>query len=102
MLDRPGRYTELSQRGIEENSLRGVTLNGEKSGDKTLEPKQFFLTVAKNLQDLRTATDTHSKTRNREEENLDMVVMWNVLCLLIGRCAVFFMFYKLDLKLLNL
>ena len=40
-------YTELSQRGIEEN----VTLNGGKSGNKTLNPKQFFLIVAKNLED---------------------------------------------------
>ena len=31
MLDRPGCYTELSLRGIEENSLHGVSLNGGKS-----------------------------------------------------------------------
>ncbi|CAB1455152.1 unnamed protein product [Pleuronectes platessa] len=51
MSDRPGRYTELSQRGIDENSLHGVTLNGGKSSDKKLDPKQFFLTVAKNLEE---------------------------------------------------
>ena len=51
MSDRPGRYTELSQRGIGENSFHGITLNGGKSSDKTLDPKQFFLTVAKNLED---------------------------------------------------
>ncbi|CAL8253687.1 unnamed protein product [Boreogadus saida] len=45
------RYTELSQRGIGENSFHGITLNGGKSSDKTLDPKQFFLTVAKNLKD---------------------------------------------------
>ena len=50
MSDRPGRYTELSLRGIGENS-HGITLNGGKSSDKTLNPKQFFLTVAKNLED---------------------------------------------------
>ncbi|CAL8359354.1 unnamed protein product [Gadus morhua 'NCC'] len=51
MSDRPGRYTELSQRGIGENSFHGITLNGGKSSDKTLDPKQFFLTVAENLED---------------------------------------------------
>ena len=51
MSDRPGRYTELSQRGIGENSFHGITLNGGKSSNKTLNPKQFFLTVAKNLED---------------------------------------------------
>ena len=47
MSDRPGRYTELSQRRTEEN----VALNGGKSSNKTLDLKQFFLTVAKNLED---------------------------------------------------
>lgn len=51
MSDRPGRYSELSQRGIEENSFRGVTLNRGKSSDRTLDPKQFFLSLAKNLED---------------------------------------------------
>ena len=37
MSDRSGRYTELSQGGIKENSLHGIT------GAKTLDPKQFFM-----------------------------------------------------------
>ncbi|KAJ8402783.1 hypothetical protein AAFF_G00364550 [Aldrovandia affinis] len=51
MSERPGRYTELSQRGIEENSFQGVTLNVGKPSDKTLNQRQFFLSVAKNLED---------------------------------------------------
>lgn len=51
MSERPGRYTELSQRGIVENSFQGVTLNGGKPSDKSLDHKQFFLTVAKNLEE---------------------------------------------------
>ena len=51
MSDRPGCYTELSQSGIEEHSLHGVTLTGGKSSDETLDPRRFFLTVAKNLED---------------------------------------------------
>lgn len=36
MSERPGRYTELSQHGIEENSFQGVTLNAGKARDKTV------------------------------------------------------------------
>uniref|UniRef100_A0AAV2K7M1 Uncharacterized protein n=1 Tax=Knipowitschia caucasica TaxID=637954 RepID=A0AAV2K7M1_KNICA len=48
--NRPGRYTVLSQRGIEENSFQGITLNEGKSSDKTLDAKPFFQAVAKNLE----------------------------------------------------
>uniref|UniRef100_A0AAV2LUM3 LAGLIDADG homing endonuclease n=1 Tax=Knipowitschia caucasica TaxID=637954 RepID=A0AAV2LUM3_KNICA len=123
--DRPGRYTVLSQKGIEENSFQGITLNEGKSSDKTLDAKPFFQAVAKNLENRmlsqggrvpdktgynkfieelkvlyaqywpedavpyvrswvtkghRTATDTCSKTRNREKENNpDLLVLWSIL-----------------------
>ena len=57
MSNQRGRYTELSQRGIEENSFHGITLNGGKSSDKKTpiikQKKQaiILLTVAKNLED---------------------------------------------------
>lgn len=51
MSERPGRYTQLSQRGVEESSFQGVTLNVGRASDRTLDHRTFFLCLAKNLRD---------------------------------------------------
>ncbi|RXM90735.1 hypothetical protein EOD39_21900 [Acipenser ruthenus] len=51
MAEQPGRYTQLSQKGIEENVFEAVTLNVGKPSDKKLCQRQFFWSLARNMED---------------------------------------------------
>ncbi|XP_037540253.1 E3 SUMO-protein ligase KIAA1586-like [Nematolebias whitei] len=50
MAERPGRFSEVSKRGIESKSFLSVPLTEGKASDKALNFMQFFRSVAKNLE----------------------------------------------------
>lgn len=51
IAERPGRYTELGQRGIDANSFQNVSLHEGRPSDKTLNQRLFFLSLAKHMEE---------------------------------------------------
>uniref|UniRef100_A0A671MGA9 HAT C-terminal dimerisation domain-containing protein n=1 Tax=Sinocyclocheilus anshuiensis TaxID=1608454 RepID=A0A671MGA9_9TELE len=68
MAERPGRYTELSQRVIDANSFQGVPLHEGKLRDKTLNQRLFFSSLTE-VESLcrRFDIDSHSVIRAYRE-----------------------------------
>lgn len=50
MSERPGRHSQVAQRGIEESSFQGVPLHTGRASDKTLDQREFFGSLARNLE----------------------------------------------------
>ncbi|KAE8280140.1 hypothetical protein D5F01_LYC22280 [Larimichthys crocea] len=50
MSQRPGRYSQVTKRGIEENSFQGVPLHTGRASDRNLDQREFFGSLAWNLE----------------------------------------------------
>ncbi|MGH0132821.1 UNVERIFIED_CONTAM: hypothetical protein FKN15_050685 [Acipenser sinensis] len=50
MSEQPGRHTQLSQRGIQEDSFQGVKLNSGRPSDRVLNQREFFESLERNME----------------------------------------------------
>ncbi|TKS88157.1 hypothetical protein D9C73_022281 [Collichthys lucidus] len=50
MSQRPGRYSQVTKRKIEENSFQGVPLHTGQASDRNLDQREFFGSLARNLE----------------------------------------------------
>ncbi|TKS65680.1 hypothetical protein D9C73_028375 [Collichthys lucidus] len=50
MPQRPGRYSQVTKRKIEENSFQGVPLHTGQASDRNLDQREFFGSLARNLE----------------------------------------------------
>lgn len=61
-----GRHTKLSQTAIEENNFKGVALHAGKPSDRKLSQRDFFLSLAKNMESRMLSTGGRESDRNLE------------------------------------